>query len=141
MKKLIKISALVATILLMSGIIFKTQHWPGAHIILMTGVAAGVISALSLITTFIGKLSSGLEKFNIIFASLAIIIILLSFLFKVLHWPGAEKLVWLADISIVISGLLFLIDGIREKDQLKSGLKIIAMFFILFLFMLIMLMK
>ena len=141
MIKLIKISALVATILLMSGILFKNQHWMGANAILITGVAAGVLSAVFMIASFVGKLTSGLEKFNIIFTSLAIIFVLLAFLFKIMHWPGAAKLIWAADIGITISVILFLSDGIREKDPVKSGLKIITMFFILFLFMLIMIMR
>jgi len=58
-----------------------------------------------------------------------------------MHWPGAAKLVWVADIGIVLSGLLFLLDGIREKDPVKSSLKIMAMFFLLFLLMLIVLAK
>lgn len=141
MTKIIKISALVATILLMSGMIFKTQHWPGADIIFMTGVAAGVLSAVFIISSIVGKLASGLEKFNIIFSSLAIAIVLLAALFKIMHWPGATKLVWVADIGIVLSGLLFLLDGIREKDPVKSSLKIMAMFFLLFLLILIVLTK
>jgi len=107
----------------------------------MAGVAAGVLTAILMISSFVGKLTSGLEKFNIIFSSLAIAVILLAFLFKIMHWPGAAKLIWAADIGIVLSGILFLIDGIREKDPVKSILKILAMFFILFLLMLIVLTK
>jgi len=141
MTKTIKISALVATVLLMSGMIFKTQHWPGADIIFMIGVAAGILSSVFIISSFVGKLSSGLEKCNIIFSSLAIAIVLLAALFKIMHWPGAAKLVWVADIGIVLSGLFFLLDGIREKDPVKSSLKIMAMFFLLLLLILIMLAK
>jgi len=137
MIRVIKISALVATILLACGIIFKSQHLLGANAIFTTGVATGVLTAILMISSFVGKLSSGLEKFNIIFSSLAAALVLLAFLFKVMHWPGAAKLIWIADIGIVISGILFLVDGIREKDPTKSVLKILAMFFILFLLMLI----
>jgi len=139
--KIIKISALVATILLISGMIFKTQNWPGADIIFMTGVTTGILSAVFIISAFVGKLTSGLEKFNIIFSSLAIAIVLLTALFKIMHWPGAARLVWVADIGIGLSGLLFLLDGIREKDPVKSSLKIMVMFFLLLLLMLIMLAK
>jgi len=141
MIKIIKISTLVATILLICGIIFKSQHLMGANAIFMAGVAAGVLSAAFMITSFAGKLTSGLEKFSIIFTSIAIAVVLLGFLFKVMHWPGAAKLIWIADIGIAISGVLFLIDGLRDKDPLKSGLKITAMFFMLFLLMLIMVMR
>lgn len=134
---MIKIGALVASILLASGIIFKSQHLMGANIIFMIGSAVGVFTAVLMIRSFVGKLTSGLEKFSIIFSSAVVAIVLLAFLFKVMHWPGAAKLIWVADFGIVISGILFLIDGFREKDPVKSILKILAMFFILFLLMLI----
>ncbi|PLX15012.1 MAG: hypothetical protein C0598_00010 [Marinilabiliales bacterium] len=139
MTKIIKTTAFISTIMLLSGMIFKTQHWPGAEIIFMTGVAAGIFLTVIIISSFAGNLTSGIEKFNIIFSSLAIAIILLAYLFKIMHWPGAAKLVWAADLGIVLSILLFLYDGIREKDPVKSSLKIMAMFFLLFLLILIVL--
>lgn len=141
MIKMIKISALVASILLIVGILFKNQHWIGANVIFTVGVAAGVFSAIVMVSSYAGKLTSGLEKVTILFSSLAIAIVLLGFLFKVMHWPGAIKLIWMADLAIIISGILFLVDGIREKDPVKSSLKIISMFFILFLLLLIVLIR
>lgn len=137
MIKTIKISALVSSILLAGGMLFKSQHLMGADVMFMMGTAAGVLTAVIMISFFVGNLTSGLEKFNVIFSSLTIIVVFLGFLFKVMHWPGAAKLIWAADIGLVISGILFLVDGFREKDQVKSVHKIIAMFFILFLLMLI----
>lgn len=139
MIKTIKISALISSILLVSGVLFKSQHFLGANVIFIIGAAVGVLTAILMISSFIGNLSSGLEKFNIIFASSAVIIVLLGFLFKIMHWPGAAKLIWIADLGIAISGILFLVDGLREKDPAKSVLKIITMFFIFFLLMLIVL--
>lgn len=139
MIKTIKISALVASILLASGILFKSQHLAGAHVIFMIGTAVGVLTAIFMVSFFIKSLSPALEKFNIIFSSIIIAVVLLSFLFKVMHWPGAAKLIWLADLGLLISGVLFLVDGFREKDPVKSVYKILTMFFILFLLMLIVL--
>lgn len=109
----------------------------GADVNFIIGTAAGVFTAALMISSFVGKLSSGLEKFNIIISSVVIALILLGFMFKIMHWPGAAKLIWIADIGLVISGILFLVDGFREKDPTKSILKIMTMFFILFLLMLI----
>lgn len=137
MIKIIKISALVSSILLASGIFFKSQHWMGANVIFIAGAVAGVLAAVLIISSYTGNLTSGLEKINIIFTSAAIVVVLLGFLFKIMHWPGAAKLIWIADIGLVISGVLFLVDGFKEKDPTKSILKIMTMFFILFLLMLI----
>ncbi len=43
MIKVIKISALVASILLASGIFFKSQHFLGANALFITGVATGIL--------------------------------------------------------------------------------------------------
>jgi len=137
MIRTIKISALVASILLASSVIFKSQHLMGANVIFMIGTAVGVLTAILMVSFFIKSLSSGLEKFNILFSSIIVAIVLLSFLFKLMHWPGAAKLIWIADLGILISGVLFLVDGFREKDPVKSVYKILTMFFILFLLMLI----
>jgi len=141
MFKAIKISALVSFILLTSGLLFKNQHFLGANVIFILGVAAGVLASILIISTYLGKLTSGLEKFNIIFTSAVLAVVLLSFLFKIMYWPGAAKLIWVADIGIIISAVLFLVDGYFEKDRNKSILKILTMFFILFIFMLIVVMS
>ena len=137
MIRTIKISALVASILLASSVIFKSQHLMGANVIFMIGTTVGVLTAILMVSFFIKSLSSGLEKFNILFSSIIVAIVLLSFLFKLMHWPGAAKLIWIADLGILISGVLFLVDGFREKDPVKSVYKILTMFSILFLLMLI----
>lgn len=139
MIKTIKTSALVASILLASGVIFKSQHLAGAHVIFLIGTAVGVLTAIFIVSFFIKSLSSGLEKFNIVFSSITVAVVLLGFLFKVMHWPGAAKLIWIADLGLIISGVLFLVDGFREKDPVKSVYKTLTMFFILFLLMLIVL--
>jgi len=55
----------------------------------------------------------------------------LAFAFKILYWPGAAKLVWIADIGITLSAVLFFIDMLKESAPLKLRLKAIAFFFIL----------
>ena len=141
MTKIIKINALVAPVLLLMGTYFKTSHWPGANTLLIVGSAAGILLFILLITSFFSKLFTGFERFNSIFASLALIIALLAFMFQVMHWPGAGKLIWIADIGILLTGTFFLIDGLREKDPAKWSLKFIVVFFILLLLLVIVLSK
>lgn len=139
MIKTIKIGALASSILLIIGILFKSQHLMGADVVFATGGVAGIITAVLMISFFAGKQSSGLEKFSVILSAVTIVFVLLGFLFKVMHWPGAAKLIWVADIGLILSGILFLVDGVREKDPVRSILKIMIVFFILFLLMLIVL--
>ncbi len=137
MIKMIKISASAASVLLVLGMVFKSQHLMGANAIFTIGVFAGVFTTIMIMVSNAGKFITGLERFNITFSSLAIAIIFLAFLFKVMHWPGAAKLIWVADVGLIVTGILFLVDGVKEKDPTKSSLKIMTVFFILFLLLLI----
>jgi hypothetical protein len=134
MTKLIKIDALVSIALLIIGTLFKLNHYPGANIILIVGAAATVLAFILMIGTTSVKLS-GFEKFNVIFSSLVMIVISLAFVFKLNHWPGAAKLIWIGDIAIILACISFLIDTFTEKETGKWNIKIIATFFILFLWL------
>jgi hypothetical protein len=139
MTKTTKIIALVAAVLILIGTFFKTSHWPGANVIMAVGLATGIVLFLSLVAAFWKKLTTGFGQFNGIFTSIIIILALFAFTFKLLHWPGAGKLVWIADVGILLASASFLIDGLRDDDKYTSALKIIAGFFILILALVIVL--
>ena len=140
MTKLIRISSIVAAVLLLAGTFFKVNHYPGANVLLMVASAAGILLFVSFISSLPAKLSGGYEKFSIIFSSVAIIIAFLAFLFKLNHYPGAAKLIWAADIGILLSAIILLVDGVLEKNHAKMGMKFIASFFAFFLLLIIYLM-
>ncbi|MEE4256418.1 MAG: hypothetical protein V2I47_05230 [Bacteroidales bacterium] len=131
MNKLIKIDAVIATLLLVVGSIFKHNHYPGANIMLGAGAAAGVLLFILLLWKMPGKQFTGLEIATVTLSSVALIFTFLAFAFKILHWPGAAKVVWIADIGIILSAVLFFIDMLQESEPLKLRLKAIAFFFIL----------
>jgi hypothetical protein len=139
MNKLLKITAVVIPVLVLIGTLFKTNHWPGADILLIIGSSCGILLVAYLIFFTSSKDLTGFERFNGIFAFLALLLILLTFLFKLMHWPGAAKLVWVADIGILLSGVFYLVDSFLENDASKWRLKILTAFFILLLFAAIML--
>ncbi|MBU2652384.1 MAG: hypothetical protein KKA81_15760 [Bacteroidetes bacterium] len=139
MKQYIKIFAFIAPVLLLLGAFFKTNHWPGANILIAVGALASILLFILMISSFLGKLATGFERFNGIFVSLALIVSLLALMFKVMHWPGAATVIWFADIGILLSGIFLLIDALLEKDLAKWRLKIIAMFFVIFVFLMVVL--
>lgn len=141
MVKSIKITSIFAAVLLLVGLYFKTMHWPGANVLMAIGAIAGVLLFVALAYVVQSKLSGTLEKSSIFIASLTMIVALLAFLFMTMHWPGATKLTWVADIGILISAFVLLIDGLFEKESGKWGLKIIAAFFAILLLLVIMLVK
>lgn len=137
MTRTIKTIAVIAPFLLLVGGFFKNLHWPGANALIVSGCIVSIILFILLITSFITMFQKPFERFNVIIASLVIIISLLAFVFKVMHLQGAAILVWIADIGILVTGILFLIDGLLEKDGVKWSLKIIVVYFILILFMIL----
>lgn len=139
MTKTTKIIAIVAPVLFLLGAFFKMAHWPGADAILISGIAGLIVFLALLIGSFRKNSSGGLEQFSRIFAAAALIVVLLAVFFKVLHLAGAQILLWIADVGILLSFIFFLIDGFLEKDPLKWGMKFITAIFILILVMLIML--
>lgn len=141
MIKSIKVTSIIAAILLLVGSYFKTMHWPGANVLMIVGTITGILTFISLVVIIQPKLSGKLEKFSVIVASLALIVALLSFLFKTMHWQGAAILIWAADIGILLAAVTLLIDGLFEKENEKWSLKIIAAFFAIFLLLIIMLVK
>lgn len=141
MTRFIKFISPVAAVLLLLGTYFKLSHWPGADVMLIAGAAAGILLFMLIVVSVTSKLASGFEKFNLVIASLTLIITLCAFTFKLLHWPGAAKLIWAADIGIILSGVLLLVDGMIEKKPARWSIKIIAAFFIFVLLLVIMLAK
>ena len=133
MSKISRIIAFIASLLIFSGVLFKTNHWPGADIILVIGSTGAILLFTSILILCFKKLTNGFGRFNIIFSTVVVVIALLTFMFKLLHWPGAAKLGWAAEIGVFIASLSFLIDGVIDNDKYTGTLKIIAGFFIVIL--------
>ena len=87
------ISAFLAGIFFLLGILFKVQHWPGAGILLLL---SAVISVLFLIPSMLVSLLRDPEnktKRPVYFIGAASLILYITgFLFKIMHWPGAGLL-------------------------------------------------
>ncbi len=139
MKKVIKVDAVLTVLLLLIGSLFKTNHWPGANILLTVGGITGVLLFVMLLYSFRKKQLSSIEIASIWVASVTLMFTFLAFTFKVLHLAGAGTIVWIADIGIILSVLIILIDMLMENEPVKLRLKAIALFFVLNLLMLILL--
>ncbi|MBN2213236.1 MAG: hypothetical protein JW723_03240 [Bacteroidales bacterium] len=128
MKNISKTLGVISLIVLFIGTIFKKSHWPGAGIILT--ISALAVLAFFITYLFIGikPLSTKLEKICCISGSIAMCITLVSFLFKVQHWPGAGILIIISLAALLITGVLLIIDAIRETDQAKRSIKTLFAF-------------
>jgi hypothetical protein len=114
-------SGVVSSFIILLSIIFKTQHWPGAAILLTIGVA--LFSLVYVPLLFIDKqkyASTGIQKFSNICIVLAMFIIVVGFLFKSLHWPGAGIAIYLGHLVLIILIPTLYIRADKEKDALRK---------------------
>lgn len=106
MKKLMKISGLVAPIMLAFGALFKIEHWPGAGIMLVLGFfLLSVVFLPSAIYVSYKEVSNQTKKLAHLMGFFGTFFLSLSFLFKIMHWPGTGILLLL---GAVLTCLVFL---------------------------------
>jgi len=85
------VSAFLAAMLFIMGILFKVQHWPGAGIVLTLASISGI--CLFIPSFFLNRLkntNSRPEKLLLILASSGSILFVAGLLFKIQHWPMAS---------------------------------------------------
>lgn len=118
MKKSMLISGVIATVLLTTGIILKFLHMPGAAIGIFLGIVLFSLVFLPLMFTFKAKeQKSTRDKILSGIGTVAAIIISMSALFKIQHWPYANMM-GMTGIAILL--LVYLpynfFSGIRKSD-------------------------
>jgi hypothetical protein len=72
------------------GILFKTLHWPGASIILLTSGVLTIVTLSLLLFRKPGPMIVQLRYTAML--SGAVIAVITGSLFKIMHWPGANML-------------------------------------------------
>jgi hypothetical protein len=117
MKKLMKISGLIAPILIAFGSLFKIQHWVGAGIMLVLGFFCLTFLFLpSAMYVSYREVSNKTKLANHITGFIGFFLIAISFLFKVMHWLGAGMIIFAGIVIICFIFLpIVLITKIREK--------------------------
>lgn len=134
MKKSALSLSMISSVIFFTGIVFKKFHLPGAAILVLLGALLGIGFLLIYFANGAKNLKSGMEKINGRSASLTMIVILIGFVFKAQHWPGANVLLVLAHIFLLISAVLMYLDALSETDGSTRQLKTLFAF-IYFIFM------
>ncbi|TSJ41896.1 hypothetical protein [Fluviicola chungangensis] len=93
MKKTVNISGLLAAVFTLLGSVFKVMHWPGAGVSFVLGIAIFSLIFLPLMIALkFRDEGSKTDKLVLSFGFLVGIVASLGFLFKMMHWPGANIL-------------------------------------------------
>jgi hypothetical protein len=118
MKKTMKISGVVAPIILAFGTLFKIEQWPAAGILMVLGFfLLSFIFLPSAIYVSYKEVSNQTKKWTHFVGFFGTFFLSLSFLFKIMHWPGA----WIAMmVGVTLICLVFLpmvlINKVRDKQ-------------------------
>jgi len=118
MKKIMLISGTLSAFIILIGVIFKYMHWPGAALILPFGLLLTGFVFLPLLFTLRAKeKQNNKDRFVIVVGGLTAILLTVSIVFRIMHWPGADTLgtIFLALMFLVYIPLYFFI-GIRNSE-------------------------
>jgi hypothetical protein len=128
MKKINSTLGVISVILFIIGVFFKLSHFAGASIILT--VAGLGLLAFFIVYMLIGikPLTKGIGKSVGVAGGVMMCLIVAAFTFKAMHWAGANILLWISQIGLLVTSVLLIIDSIIEKDQEKQSIKTLFAF-------------
>jgi hypothetical protein len=118
MKKVMLFSGIFSASILSLGIIFKFMHWPGASIgiVLSLGVLSFVFLPL-LFTLRVKEKSNTRDKILLVAGAIPAILMSLSVLFKIQHWPFANTMGYLTILILLFIYLpLFYTSGVKHPE-------------------------
>lgn len=118
MKKTMIISGGFAAFATIFGAFFKIMHWPGANVLMILGLSAMSFVFLPLMFTLkIREKQDKKDKLILGIGSVVTVLISLSALFKIMHWPFATILIYLSLGSLLFVFLpIFFISGMKNQD-------------------------
>lgn len=97
MKQKTYLTGLLTTALVFMGGIFKINHWPGAGIMLTVGILLLIFGFLPLALKSNYRAEGNRQNLVLYIVTwLTCLVVFVSMLFKIQHWPGAGKLIMIA---------------------------------------------
>jgi hypothetical protein len=122
MKKFMYILGMIAPAMLITGTIFKIQHWPGAGVLLTLSLfMLGAIYLPVFIMVKIRDTRKEGKKVNMpmyIAGLIAGMIFIAGALFKIMHWPGAGIMISLSGIVTVFVFIpILVIQALKDKEN------------------------
>jgi hypothetical protein len=116
------------------GCLFKILHWPGAAIIIITGLVS--LSLVFLPLAVVNMIKAGQTKNNRNFYILVAIVMAFNFmaaLFKIMHWPGGEKILMISiPLPFVVLLPAYILSNSADKEVNYKNLLAIMFFFAYF---------
>lgn len=121
MKKLTLFFGLISSFIFFTGAFFKIMHWPGAGIILTVSIGLFVLGYAPLLMIDRNKLTRNTyQKFVNLVTMAVMVVIACSFLFKAMHWPGANIVITAGIIILVFLIPILFVRASKESEPVKK---------------------
>ena len=118
MKKATLTLGVISSLVFVIGVLLKWQHWPGAGIALCISILLFAFGYSPLLMIDRNRFAqSPHQKMVNIASTIAMIIIAISFLFKVQHWSGAGIGVIIGNITLIILVSLLFYRASKETEE------------------------
>lgn len=134
MKKIMKISGITGILLVVISSVMKINHWPGASIMLLLGFATFLLAYLPALSLTLRKekilnRSRTLSYMGIFTA----FVLLLSFLFTIMHWPYGDYFKICSWILILVFLLMLFASIVKSEENRVLNMSMLLFFSILFI--------
>lgn len=121
MKKSTFLTGFLASVLFIIGIFMKIMHWPGAGIVIVISSITFAFGYSVLLFLDKNKLAqNNLDKTANAITTLTILGVVISFMFKAQHWPGAGILIYIAHLLLLATIAVLYLQGSKENDTFKK---------------------
>lgn len=97
---------------LILGTLFKTLHWPGGNILLLTSGVLTILTLAFLLAKTSGPMTIQLPRPAMLFGS--VMAVVTGLMFKVMHWPGANMLLL---VGLSTCAVWFLLAPLRSQAK------------------------
>jgi len=116
------VSSLIAAFALSISVLFKIMHWPGVGVLTLVGITIAILVIIPFILkNEAEKEKHKLEKTGISIAISAIAFILITYLFKIQHWPGAAVLLIVSNVVLFLIALPIYTLGLIKTTNRITG--------------------
>lgn len=122
MKTTMKITGNISLAMIMFGTVFKIMHWPGAGPLLVFGFFI-LCAVFFPVAVYVNYKNASKKKNLILHISVLIsgIIFMIGVIFKIMHWPGSGRMLFVGYLSLLFIVLpILLLVKIKNAEQKKD---------------------
>jgi len=117
MKKFNNYFGTIGGLLMLISVFFKSLHYPGANILIITGSVLGITYFILSLFYKDSKSPSPCAVFAEYFVPITMIFFIASFVLKVQHWSGGSLLVSISTWMLTITSLALMLSVLTNKEK------------------------